>query len=81
MSSAKDLIEIDAGVEAEIVTLEGGEKFQARLNSMGLHVGSHIKKLSKVGMGGPIILAIDRAQIAVGRGMARKIKVNECYHV
>ena len=34
-----------------------------------------MRKLSRIGWGGPIVLLVNRAQVAVGRGMARKIQV------
>ena len=42
---------------------------------MGLAEGQTVRNLSRIGWGGPIVLLVNRAQVAVGRGMARKIVV------
>lgn len=69
------LIDLEVGDEAEILELRGGRGFQSRLRSLGLAEGQRVKKLSRVGLGGPIIILINRAQVAIGRGMARHIIV------
>jgi ferrous iron transport protein A len=42
---------------------------------MGLAEGQTVRKLSRIRWGGPIVLLVNRAQVAVGRGMARKIVI------
>lgn len=69
------LVELKTGEEAEIIELKGGHGFQSRLRALGLAEGEMIKKLSRVGWGGPVIVLVNRAQIAIGRGMARRIMV------
>jgi len=46
-----------------------------RLHSQGLVEGQLIRLLSALAWGGPIVVLVDRAQVAIGRGMARKILV------
>ena len=69
------LTDLDAGQEATIVAVEGGRGMQSRLRSMGLSEGQRIRKLSALALGGPIVVLVNRAQVAVGRGMARRILV------
>jgi ferrous iron transport protein A len=71
----KPLAELKPGETAEIIALNGGEGFQARLRAMGLAEGRTVRKLSRIRWGGPIVVIVNRAQVAVGRGMARKIVV------
>lgn len=71
----KPLAELKPGESAEIVSLNGGEEFQSRLRAMGLAEGQTVRKLSRIRWGGPIVLLVNRAQVAIGRGMARKITV------
>ena len=71
----KPLAELKPGETAEIISLNGGESFQARLRAMGLAEGRTVRKLSRIRWGGPIVVIVNRAQVAVGRGMARKIVV------
>jgi len=69
------LADLPVGDEAEIVDVRGGRGFRSRLASMGLRKGQIIKKLSRVGWGGPVVVVVNRAQVAIGRGMSRKIVV------
>jgi ferrous iron transport protein A len=71
----KPLTELSMDEEAEIVALQGGRGFQARLRALGLAEGQRIRKLSGVGFGGPVIVSVNRAQVAIGRGMARRVIV------
>jgi ferrous iron transport protein A len=71
----KPLTELRVDEEAEIVALHGGGGFQARLRALGLVEGQRIRKLSRVGFGGPVIVSVNRAQVAIGRGMASRIIV------
>jgi ferrous iron transport protein A len=71
----KPLTELVPGEEAEVVALEGGDRFQSRLRALGLVEGQKVRNLSRIGWGGPVVLLVNRAQIAIGRGMARKIVV------
>ena len=72
------LIDLKNGEKALISEIKGGQKFIQRLNAMGLSIGQCVQKISKVRMGGPVIIEINRAQIAIGRGMAEKINVKVC---
>jgi len=69
------LSDLREGEEAVILALQGGRGFQTRLRSMGFVEGQVIRKLSALAWGGPVVVLAKRTQIAVGRGMARKILV------
>ena len=71
----KPLLELSSDQEAEIVAINGGWVMQARLKELGIVAGQRIKKISRVGAGGPVIVLVNRAQIAVGAGMASRIAV------
>jgi ferrous iron transport protein A len=71
----KPLAELKPGEIAEIIALTGGDEFRSRLRAMGLAEGQTVRKLSRIRWGGPIVLLVNRAQVAVGRGMARKIVI------
>ena len=71
----RPLTELEAGQEATIVAVHGGRGMQSRLRSMGLAEGQRIRKLSALALGGPIVVLVHRAQVAIGRGMARRILV------
>ena len=53
----------------------GGHGLVNRLNALGIRPGKRITKVSAMFMRGPVTLQVDRAQIAIGFGMAGKIVV------
>ena len=69
------LLELDKGEKAKIVNLKDGRKFSNKLNAMGVRPGKEIKKITDTFIGGPITIKVDNSNIAIGRGMAGKIKV------
>ncbi|MBA7643434.1 hypothetical protein ES703_51160 [subsurface metagenome] len=71
----KLLTELVPGEEGKIIALYGGRGMQARLRALGLAEGQVIRKLSTLAWGGPVIILVNRVQIAIGRGMARRILV------
>jgi len=71
----KLLTELSSDQEAEIVTIDGGWIMQARLKELGIVAGRKVKKISRVGAMGPVIILVNRAQVAVGAGMASRIAV------
>ena len=73
--STKWLSELSANEEAEIAEIRGGRGIQARLRALGLAEGQRVKRLARVGWGGPVVVLVNRAQVAIGRGMARRILV------
>jgi len=72
----KRLSELRTQEQGTIIALHGGRGLQARLRALGLVEGQVVRKLSALGWGGPVIVLINRAQIAIGRGMARHIVVS-----
>ena len=71
----KLLTEISPDQEAEIAAINGGWMIRARLKELGIIEGQKIKKISRVGLRGPVIVLVNRAQVAVGAGMASRILV------
>jgi ferrous iron transport protein A len=69
------LTQLGADEEGLIVSLQGGYGMQARLRSLGLVEGQRIRKLSHIGRSGPVIVLVNRMQVAVGFGMARRILI------
>lgn len=69
------LTELETGETAVIVSLGGGHGIRHRLGSLGILEGQRIRKISKIGKAGPVVLLVNRAQVAVGHGMAEKILV------
>ncbi|MFH1559792.1 MAG: FeoA family protein [Chloroflexota bacterium] len=58
-----------------VVEIQGGRAMTARLQALGIRPGRRILKLSNILMHGPVMLEVDRTQVAVGFGIARKITI------
>lgn len=56
--------------------LEGGQAFREKIYSMGLNPGVKFKILLNSGHG-PIEIQVRQTKLAIGRGMARRIKIRE----
>ena len=69
----KLLTELRPGEEGKIKALGGGHRMQERLRSLGIVEGHLIRKLSNLAWSGPVIVLVNRAQIAIGFGMASRI--------
>lgn len=69
------LKDLPCGIDAEIMGIDGGAGIQSRLRALGLCEGKKVQKLCNVRLGGPVIIMIDRAQVAIGKRMAEKIIV------
>jgi len=63
------------GQSGVVVQIQGGHGLVNRLNSLGIRSGKRITKTSSMIMRGPVTIEVDRAQVAIGFGMARRIIV------
>ena len=69
------LAQMQTGQSGTIVQIQGGHGLINRLNSLGIRSGKRIIKISSMVMRGPVTIQVDRAQVAIGFGMARRIIV------
>jgi ferrous iron transport protein A len=72
---ATTLINMERGQRATVLQIKGGHWIVNRLNALGILPGKKITKVSTMFMRGPVTIEVDRAQIAIGFGMAKKIIV------
>jgi ferrous iron transport protein A len=61
------------GERVRIVALRAGKGLDKRLTDLGLNVGSEVSVVQR--QGGGLLVARDSARVAVGAGMAMKIRV------
>jgi len=72
----RPLSRLGPGQTARVTALGGGRRFQARLVSMGLLVGSEIKVIGATGSTrGATLVAVGPMRLGIGRGMAERIMV------
>jgi ferrous iron transport protein A len=69
------LVQMRRGQRGTVLQLQGGRGLVNRLNALGIRPGKKITKVSAMLMRGPVTIEVDRVQIAIGFGMARKIIV------
>lgn len=67
---------VPAGSTVLIRELDGGRNLSHRLTEMGLVCGTAIRVI-KNDVGGPLIVSVGEGRLALGRGMALKILVEE----
>ena len=69
------LARMQAGQSGVVVQLQGGHGMINRLNALGIRLGSRVTKVGSMFMRGPVTIQVDRVQVAIGFGMARRIIV------
>jgi len=71
------LMELHEKRTARIVELEGGAGFQRKLRVMGIREGQIIHVVTKQPFKGPLTIRVCGGHLTLGRGMARRIIVEE----
>ncbi len=69
------LARMRAGHSGMVLRIDGGHVLVNRLNALGIIPGKRITKISSMLMRGPVTIEVNRAQVAIGLGMASKIIV------
>ena len=74
------LDKLQKGKKGLIVDILGGYKLVKKLDALGIRKKKEVTKISNMVMNGPVTIKLNNTNnIAIGRGMAKKIivKVNE----
>ena len=69
------LTEMKKNASGTITGIHGGRRMMNRLDTLGIRPGKRIRKISQQALRGPVVVEIDRVQVAVGYGMASHIMV------
>jgi len=75
-SKALPLGFLQAGCSAVVREFQGGKSLRQRLIELGLVHGTRVRVV-KNDRGGPLIISVGEGRLAIGRGMALKIMVEE----
>lgn len=63
--------------KAKVIDIQGGHGIRQRLSQMGIHPGDIITILRFGALRGPILVEVHGSQVALGRGIASRIIVEE----
>jgi ferrous iron transport protein A len=69
------LLDLPVGARAQVMSLRGGFGLQRHLASLGIVPGKIVQKITTQPIGGPIMLEVEGARIAIGRRMAGRVVV------
>jgi len=69
------LTEVNAGKIVKIILINGGRDLEGKLRQLGIHPGISLQVLRKAPFHGPVLLALESREIALGHGIAKKILV------
>lgn len=73
----KTLLDINNGKKVKILKISGGKGVRQHLQCLGIHVGDVVTLKKTSFLGGPILLEVNGYDIALGKGVASKIEVEE----
>lgn len=73
----KTLINIDNGKKVKILKISGGKTIRQHLQCLGIHIGDVVTLKKSSFLGGPVLLEINGYDVALGKGVASKIEVEE----
>jgi ferrous iron transport protein A len=70
-----NLYEAGDDAELKILLINGGWGVRRHLNQIGIQPGDCVRVLRRAPFGGPLLIDNRGTHVAVGRGMAEKIRV------
>ena len=71
------LTDLDTGLDAKIVKINGENSFQERLCELGISPGAQLNIKSKLPFKGPIVLRVESSTLALRREEAELIEVSK----
>jgi len=74
------LAEMKTGQTGTVVEVQGGHGIIRRLDALGIRPGRKVTKLSSALFRGPVMLGVNNTQVALGFGMAKRIRVQADKH-
>lgn len=71
------LLQAQIGKTVRIQGVEGGKALAVKLRQYGLFIGDQARIIRQAPFDGPILLEVNGREIALGRGIAAKVIVEE----
>ncbi len=69
------LLEVEQDTWVQVIGVDGGRGLQDKLIQYGFFIGDRVRVLRRAPLGGPLLIEVDGREMALGRGVAEKIKV------
>ena len=69
------LDQLPAKSRAQVVRVESGHGTERQLAQLGIHAGATIRVVRCAPWGGPILVEVQGGTVAIGRGLARHVRV------
>lgn len=73
----RNLAQLGENQGARVIDIQGGHGIRQKLSQMGIHPGDVVTILRYGALGGPILIEVHGSQVALGRGIASRIVVEE----
>jgi Fe2+ transport system protein FeoA len=73
--SPLSLYEAEGQAPLKVLAILGGWETRRSFNQIGIHAGDRIRVLRRAPFGGPLVIDNRGTQVAVGKQLAEKIKV------
>ena len=70
---ALDTVEVKRKVR--VILFDGGHRVRAHLNTLGIHIGDWLTVVERAPFRGPVLVEVNGTRLALGRGVAAKIRV------
>jgi ferrous iron transport protein A len=71
------LLQVKAGKLVRVKYITGGASLEHKLRQLGLLPGDYARVLRFAPLGGPILIEVGGRSIALGRGIASKVEVED----
>ncbi|MDD3840953.1 MAG: FeoA family protein [Clostridia bacterium] len=67
------------GESGKVIDIAAGPGMRSKLEALGIRKGVIVTKKSTILNGGPVIVNVGNCELAMGYGMANKVKVEVAY--
>jgi ferrous iron transport protein A len=71
------LLDTPKNIAVEIIDYTGGKGIESKLRQLGISPGRKVKILRFAPLGGPVMLDVEGRSVAIGRGIAERIQVEQ----
>jgi ferrous iron transport protein A len=77
METIMQLLQVEAGKLVRVKNFTGGAGMEHKLRQLGLLPGDTARVLRYAPLGGPVLIEVGGRSIALGRGIASKVEVED----